>query len=151
MLLLSTFCMKRSLPRFLISLTSAKGPNPASASSIFWICRDVKTFSGLSRINVKGASLFTARFPCPALRFLSTGGYEPPPRTKKPTHTPDQACESASGYFSPLSRQSRFVSFPWVKQTTLFLRCLQDALALHFLDEAQLATLFDESDLTKGP
>jgi hypothetical protein len=74
-----------------------------------------------------------------------------PPRTKKPTHTPDQACESASGYFSPLSRQSRFVRLPWVKQTILFLRCLQDALALHFLDEAQLATLFDESDLTKGP
>ena len=71
-------------------------------------------------------------------------------KPKKPTHTPDQACESASGYFSPLSRLSLLVGIPWVKQTTLFLRSLRDALALHFLNEAQLAALFDDSDLTKG-
>lgn len=151
MLSLSTFCMKRSLPRFLISLTSAKGPNPASASSIFWICLDVKTFSGLSKINVKGASLFMARFPCPPLRFLSNGGYESPPRTKKPTHTPARHVNRPPGISHLCQGSYVFVGIPWVKQTTLFLSCPQDALALHFLDEAQLATLFDESDLTKGP
>jgi hypothetical protein len=33
---------------------------------------------------------------------------------------------------------------------TLFLRSLRDALVLHFLNEAQIAALFDDSDLTEG-
>ena len=73
-----------------------------------------------------------------------------PLKPTKPTHIPGQVCGSASGYFSPLSRRSLFVKISWVKQTTLCLRSLHDALALHFLDEAQLAALFYDSDLAKG-
>jgi hypothetical protein len=72
------------------------------------------------------------------------------PRPKKPFPTPSQACESASGSFSPLSRLSLLVGIPWVKQRILFLSSLCDAHALHLLNEAQLAALFDDSDLAKG-
>ena len=40
-------------------------------------------------------------------------------KPKRPTHTPNQACESASGYFSPLSRLSLLVtSAPFAQPQT---------------------------------